>query len=61
MAMSHSRQKYGILDLMGDLGGVAQVVISVMGFFLFPFSEHNFVIKALQKMYNVRTKNDKIF
>ena len=61
IAVSHSRQIYDIIDLLGDLGGVMEVLLFVFGFIFFPFSEHNYIIRALQKLYMARTTNDKIF
>lgn len=36
----HERTIFGILDLLGDLGGVTEVIIIIFGFFLYPISEH---------------------
>jgi hypothetical protein len=47
ISISHSRQKYAILNLLGDLGGVLEVLLHVFGFFFFSYSEYNFIIKAL--------------
>ena len=54
------------MDLIGDLGGVLEVIIFIFGIFLFPASEFSFITKALQKLYLARTsqkglfKNDKM-
>lgn len=42
--ITHGREVYGFLDLLGDLGGVTEVIMLVFGFFLFPISEHSYVI-----------------
>jgi hypothetical protein len=34
----HERKIYGFLDLLGDLGGVKEVVLTVFAFFLSPIS-----------------------
>ena len=34
----HKRQVYDILDLVGDLGGVFELLISIFSIFLRPFS-----------------------
>jgi hypothetical protein len=36
---THKRKVYGFLDLLGDLGGVTEIVMIVFGFFLFSISE----------------------
>jgi len=45
--VAHSREVYNTLDLIGDLGGVLEVISLVFAVFLVPFSEHSFVLKAL--------------
>ena len=59
--ISHSREVYNLMDLIGDLGGVLEVIIFLFGFFLFPASEFSFVIKALQKLYLARTSQSGLF
>jgi hypothetical protein len=41
-----TRQIYNIFDLLGDLGGVTEVIMIVFGFILFSFSEHSFYLTA---------------
>ena len=59
--MIHERAVYGSLDLLGDLGGVTEVVMIVFGVFLYPISEHSFTLKAAKKMFKVRTKENNLF
>lgn len=59
--IEHTREIYNLLDVIGDLGGVIDIVILLIGFFVFPYSEHNFYLKAIQKMFLARTKNNSIF
>jgi len=59
--IKHTRQIYGWLDLLGDLGGVTEVIMICFGFFLFPISEHSFVLRAIRKLYLVRTRKDDMF
>ena len=47
ISVSHSRQVYGILDLLGDLGGVLEVILLITGMVFYSISEHNFVLKAI--------------
>ena len=51
----HERAVYGSLDLLGDLGGVTEVVMLIFGFILYPISEHSFTLKAAKKMFKART------
>lgn len=59
--ISHSRRIYGILDLLGDLGGVTEVLALCFGFMLFPLSEFFFVLDATKQIFMAKTKNDKMF
>ena len=36
-----------MLELVGDLGGVLEILILIFGVMLLPISEHSFVIKAI--------------
>ena len=60
-SIRHIRYIYGLLDILGDLGGVTEVIMLLFGFFLFPISEHSFILQALRRLYKARTKDDTIF
>lgn len=53
--ISYERVAYGFLDLLGDLGGVTEVIMLVFGFFLFPISEHSFFVHAAREFYFAKT------
>ena len=57
----HERRIYSILDFMGDLGGVLEVVMVTFGIFLNGISEHSFYTRAIKKFYSAKTRDDKIF
>ena len=57
----HERAVYGSLDLLGDLGGVTEIIMLLFGFFLFPISEHSFILKAAKKMFMARTTDKGLF
>ena len=59
--IKHTRQIYGWLDLLGDLGGVTEVIMICFGFFLYPISEHSFTLKAIRKLFLVRTREENLF
>ena len=56
--MLHQRKVYDILDLIGDLGGVFEICFQVLGFFILPISYHSFIIKALKKIFLIKTKDE---
>jgi hypothetical protein len=57
----HSRKVFGWFDLLGKLGGITNVMMILFGFFLFPISEHSFVLKAAKKLFIARTKKKDLF
>lgn len=54
-SVKFNRQIYNIFDLLGDLGGVTEVIMIIFGFFLFSISEHSFYLTALTKLFYART------
>jgi hypothetical protein len=60
-SVEHSREIYSLLDLLGDLGGVTDVLVFLVGGLIFPIAEHHFIMKYLQKMFLVQTKEDHLF
>lgn len=59
--IGHTRQIYSLFDILGDLGGVTEVIMLLFGFFLYPISEHSFSLQALKRLYKARTLDDTIF
>ena len=59
--MMHGRRIYSLFDLLGDLGGVTEVVMLCFGFMLYPISEHSFYLKAIKKLFIARTKSNTLF
>jgi hypothetical protein len=57
----HKRTTYNLLDLMSDLGGVMELFLLIVGYFIAPVSEHSFIMKAIRMVYMAKTKDTKIF
>ena len=55
------REVYGYLDLLGDLGGVTEIMLIFFGFILLPISEFSFQLAAAEKFFIVRTKDAELF
>lgn len=55
------RKVYNIFDLLGDLGGVTEVIMITFGFFLFSLSEYSFHMTAIKKLFLARTTDSAIF
>ena len=56
-----TRQVYNIFDLLGDLGGVTEVIMIFFGFILYSISEHSFYLTASKKLFFARTNENNIF
>lgn len=52
----NERNVYNLMNFIGDIGGVVDVILLVLGIFINPFQEHSFVMKALKKLYLVKSK-----
>ena len=57
----HERTEYSILDLFGEFGGVMEFFFVIGGILLSSYSEYNFILKALRKLYMVKTRDDNLF
>ena len=54
----HSRAIYNFLDLLGDLGGIVEIVSIVLGLFLFQISYHSYITKAISRLFFINSKED---
>ena len=59
--ITHERYIYGILDLLGDLGGVTELFIAFFSFFLFPIAQHSFLMMVLRKLYSAKSSDIFLF
>ena len=50
-----ARAIYSLFDLLGDLGGVTEVLLIMFGAILYPISEHSFVMDAMKRFFLART------
>ena len=57
----HKRVDFNIFDLIGELGGVIEVFIIVFGIFLYPVSNHSFILKASQMLFYAKTSDESLF
>ncbi len=49
------------LALLGDMGGIGGIVVSLIGIIVFPIAAHSYTLKALKKLYKAGTKDPNIF
>ena len=55
------RQAYDINNLLGDLGGVVRVLLTIFGVLFYPINQYLFVINMAKKLYMARTKENDLF
>ena len=58
---NHRREVYNVLSLIGDIGGVLEMVMLLFIFFMTPISEYSFNMKAIQNLYLARSKVSSLF
>lgn len=58
---SHERQVYGFIDLLGDLGGILEVIMVVTGGLIMPISEHHYILQAAKRIFMARTSDPTLF
>ena len=57
----HLRNTYDLINLLGDMGGVASVIELLLGVFLLPISAHSFIIKAARKLFFAKITDKNFF
>jgi hypothetical protein len=60
-AIQFERDVYNCFDLIGDLGGVSGVFISLFGFICYPYSKFAYNLKVSKELFKARTKDKKMF
>lgn len=49
--MSHSRQEYNFIDLLGDVGGITNMMTILVGFFFFAMSDFEMIIDSFNHLF----------
>lgn len=57
----HTRIISNIFDLLGELGGVLEVVVCIFLLFLYPFIRYNYFMKVFNSLYLAKTRNPTVF
>ena len=61
MKKIHERSTYSVMDLIGDLGGVVEILLLIFVFFIAPISEHSFKLAVANRLFWAKTKDKKLF
>ena len=59
--VTHKRTIYDVIALLGDLGGVTEVLMLVLGFFLFPISESSYNMISTKRLFLAKTTEESLF
>lgn len=57
----HERVVYGLLDVLGDFGGVQGVLYTLILMSMAPIAAHSFYLKAISKLFMAKTKDNTLF
>ena len=56
-ATYYEREVFNFVDLIGELGGVVEIIIIVFGILIYPISKQSFILKASNQLFKARTKD----
>ncbi len=52
----HSRQTYNLMQMLGDIGGLLSILVSIFTIILSPFIQINFKFIFFKKLYLAKSK-----
>ena len=55
--IKHMRTVFDFLALIGDLGGVFELVFGLISLIIYPFSEHVFYLRTLKRLFQVNSSH----
>ena len=56
----HRREVYNWWDLLSDIGGIYELVVSFCGFILYTISKHSFLTSAIKNSFFVHTDDPEL-
>jgi hypothetical protein len=57
---NHERFKYGVLELFGEIGGLAGFLLGCGALMMHSYTKHSFDLDVIRKLYLTRTKHREI-
>ena len=54
LTIEDTREVYSFLDFLGDIGGIFDILVLVVGYFINPVSEFSFTLKAIKVLYHAK-------
>lgn len=59
--MNFQRDSYNIMDVIGDIAGIYELIKMIFGFILYRVSEHSFVLTAIRSLFLINTEDKELF
>ena len=59
--MEHSRNAYSLMELLGDIAGLFELIQTISGVLIFRISKISFYISAMKKLFWVKCVDPNIF
>ena len=56
----HEREVYTLLDMLSEWGGIKDIIVSICGIVIFPWSEYCFNYAALRTLFMIKTPKNTI-
>ena len=56
----HEREIYGFIHFLGDIGGIHEITFLILSLLILPISKHDFIAKAINKMYLIKTTDQNL-
>lgn len=54
----HTRTDYTVIDLLGDIGGIQYMFVSMVGFLFLSFSEFNLFLDAFNNLFHLKDRDN---
>ena len=57
----NTREVYNAVDVIGNLGGVIEMIFVSVGILISPISKHSFITNAIKKLFLANTTDNSLF
>jgi hypothetical protein len=55
------REVYTLVDCLGDLGGLFEIIVVFVATLYRPYSYHSYILKIIKRLFVAKTKKDDMF
>ena len=61
MGIESKREVYTLIDSLGDIGGIIQIIMIIFGAIILPISSHSYYLQASRMMFFARSHDNSLF